>query len=122
MMTGIVNERNQAMLWVQVRGAKTTSEVEAVLDTGFNGFLTLSASVVAELGLTLLDAVPTMLATGDEVLLSVFGATVEWDGQERQIFVLEAEGDALLGMALLENQRVTLEVRAGGRIGIEALA
>jgi predicted aspartyl protease len=50
MMTGIVNVDLEAVLRLSVRDAAGHShDVEAVIDTGFNGFLTLPPALVAAL-------------------------------------------------------------------------
>jgi predicted aspartyl protease len=51
MMTGTVNAFHEAILRVSVRGPEGKErEVEAVVDTGFDGSLTLPPHLVAELG------------------------------------------------------------------------
>ena len=52
MMTGQVNAYREAVVSLVVRGpANVGREIDAVVDTGFNGFLTLPASLIHELGL-----------------------------------------------------------------------
>ena len=50
MIEGFVNANLEAVVNVPIRGpAGQTREVEAVIDTGFNGFLTLPPSLVVEM-------------------------------------------------------------------------
>lgn len=62
MMTGLVTAGREAILRVPVRGTRGQEvPVEAVVDTGFNGFLTLPARLIADLALpfaTVTRAVP----------------------------------------------------------------
>jgi predicted aspartyl protease len=52
MIPGAVNGNLEATIRLQVRGpGGQEQEVEAVIDTGFNGFLTLSPGLVRRLGL-----------------------------------------------------------------------
>jgi predicted aspartyl protease len=49
MMTGIVNNDLEALLRIRMQDSSGQSqEVEAVIDAGFNGFLTLSQALCAD--------------------------------------------------------------------------
>ena len=53
MIEGFVNARYEPVISIPVQGLSGQErEIEAVVDTGFNGFLTLPPALVAELGLT----------------------------------------------------------------------
>ena len=52
MIPGVVNSNLEATVRLVVRGSgDREQEIEAVIDTGFNGFLTLSPALVRQLGL-----------------------------------------------------------------------
>lgn len=122
MITGIVTANREAVIHVLVRGARgQEAQVEAVIDTGFTGFLTLPAGLIATLALSFAGTTRAALADGSEVSMDVFEATVLWDNQERRVVVLAGEAVALVGMALLFGYRVTLDVKDGGAVRIEAL-
>jgi clan AA aspartic protease len=123
MISGVVTSNREATIRVLVRGARgQEAEVEAVIDTGFTGFLTLPARLIANLVLSFTGTTRAALADGSEVAMDVFEASVLWDDLERDVVVLAAEGVALVGMALLSGYRVTLEVEGGGSVRIEALS
>lgn len=92
-----------------------------MVDTGFNGFLTLPLPQIARLGFPYEGAADVILGDGETVRLDTFAATVLWEGQAREGIVLAAEGSPLVGMALLTGSRVTLEVEDGGLVTIERL-
>ena len=52
-----------------------------MVDTGFNGYLTLPSAFVAELGLALLGNAQAELANGSWDDFDVYGVSVLWDGQ-----------------------------------------
>jgi hypothetical protein len=54
--------------------------------------------------------------------MDVFESTVHWDRRPRVIAVDETDGVPLLGMALLEGCKLTMQVRPGGQVRIEPLA
>jgi clan AA aspartic protease len=123
MISGVVTSDREATIRVLVRGARgQEAEVEAVIDTGFTGFLTLPARLIANLVLSFAGTTRAALADGSEVAMDVFEASVLWDDLEHDVVVLAAEGVALVGMALLSGYRVTLEVESGGSVRIEALS
>jgi clan AA aspartic protease len=75
--------------------------VEAVIDTGFTGHLTLPPEVVRSLGLLPQGFVEVELADGTTTALGVFGARVLWRSRQRPVPVYEAGGGPLIGMSLL---------------------
>ena len=120
MITGRVNADEEAVIVLVVRGPDQQEvEIECVIDTGYNGTLALSPEVIQVLVLPPRGSRLVMLADGNEVILSVFQAVIAWDGQEREVQVLEAEGGSVLGMALLRGYRLTVDVEDGGLVTIE---
>jgi len=120
MMTGRVTARREATLRLAVMGpAHRQHAVDAVLDTGFNGFLTLPSHVVQTLQLPFVGHRRATLGDGSIVVLDLYLATVLWHEQEREVLVLQADGEALVGMALLYGSRVVLYVVDDGDVLIE---
>ena len=119
MIEGSVNARLEAVVRLSLRGPQGPErEVDAVIDTGYNGYLTLPPSLVAALELPYLLSSGARLADDTEVGFSVHGVTVLWDGRSRRIEA-DAVGSApLVGMALLEGHDLSVQVREGGRVVI----
>jgi clan AA aspartic protease len=121
MMTGIVTANREAVLSLKVQDVNgVMQEIETVVDTGYNGFLTLPADFVAALGLIAYGQRLVTLGDGQDVLLQVYEATVVWDDAPRLVQVLATDGDAVLGMSLLYGYRVIMDVVDGGLVTIEA--
>ena len=117
MIEGIVNADLEAIVTVPVSGpAGQVHNVEAVIDTGFNGLLTLPSALVSELGLPYVTKSRATLANGSEDICDVHGATVLWDSQPRHIRVDAADTTPLVGMALLEGHDLHIDVHNGGRV------
>ena len=93
----------------------------AVIDTGFNGWLTLPASIISDLGLTYRGRRPAVQANGEAQLFPIYGALVSWDGKHRAVLVHQAEGMPLVGMGLLNGSRFIMDTWEGGDIIIEAI-
>lgn len=95
--------------------------VEAVVDTGFNGFLTLAPATIAQLGLAFSGSTRVVLGDGAAAELSVYEAVVELAGRSSAAEVLETAGGALLGMSLLRNVQLRVNVVPDGDVSIEPL-
>ena len=121
MILGAVNDAYEAVISLTVQGPSGQSrEVEAVIDTGFTGFLSLPPALAAELGLPYLTDESAFLADGSLVNFSVHDATALWDGQPRRVYAHLADATPLVGMAMLDNQDLSIQVRDGGRVIIQA--
>ena len=121
MIQGVVTAAYEAVVSLTVRGpAGQTQDVEAVIDTGFTGFLTMPPGVVVELGLPFVNIGQVTLADGSEATLNVYGATVLWDGEPRYIRVYAADTTPLVGMRLLDSHNLNIDVENGGRVVIQA--
>ena len=123
MIEGVVNSAYEAVIPLSLRGpAGQAREVEAVIDTGFTGFVTLPPALVADLGLVFMGASEATLADGSEVSFDAYDVTVLWEGQPRDVLIDEADTTPLVGMLLLDMHDVSIQVRSGGRVLIEAIA
>lgn len=77
MISGYVSTAREAIIRVAVRGAESREEsIDAIIDTGFDGFLTLPSSVVSVLALPFAGATRAALGDGREVSLDAFEAVV----------------------------------------------
>ena len=122
MISGVVNAHAEATIRLPVRAADgREQEIEAVLDTGFNGSLTLPPAIIASLGLPWRTRGSVMLTNGTEDQCDIYTATVIWDGRQRNILVEAADTDPLIGMALLYGHDVRMQVIEGGSVIIQTL-
>lgn len=121
MISGVVSTDYEAVIRLEVQGpAGQKREVDAVVDTGYNGFLTLPPRLITALGLVLQGRGRATLANGREDLFDIYEITVLWDSQLRQIETDAADTTPLVGMALLNGYDLHIEVAVGGRITIAA--
>lgn len=88
MITGVVNANREATIRLAVIGPSgQQQEIEAIIDTGFSGFLTLPPALVMALRLPWLCRQPGILADGSVEVFDVHTATVLGDGQPRAVEV-----------------------------------
>lgn len=120
MMTGTVLD-NRAYVTLLLSGLGGQGNVEFALDTGFTGVTTLPPAVCKALALPLARYQPSFLADSSSILLEVYIATLQWDGEERDVEVLALEGAPLIGMTLLKGYEVRMQVMDGGLVTIERM-
>ena len=123
MIEGVVNAAREAVVPLTVASPEgRTHPIDAVIDTGFNGFLTLPAALVSELRLPFVARSRATLANGSEDFFDIHNAVVIWDGQARQVLTDVADTDPLAGMSLLDGHSLFVEVEEGGRVAIQPTA
>jgi clan AA aspartic protease len=121
MMQGVVNQSCEAILPLVVKSNTLTQLVDAVIDTGFSGFLTLPADIIATLDLSWKGRDVATLGDGSSCIFDVYIAIVIWDGQYRTIDINESATMPLIGMQLLRGYDLRIQTIEGGSVAIEAL-
>ena len=122
MIVGAVNNFREAVVSLAVGGPRgQRHEIEAVIDTGFTGSLSIPSAIITLLNLPFRRRGRAVLANASETIFDVYEATVIWDGHPHRVSVDAAETDPLVGMSLLSGYRLTVEVISGGRVLIEPL-
>lgn len=122
MITGKVTVNREAVIVLGIIDSrKQTQQLEAAIDTGFNGYLTLPSHLINRFELQLAGNRRATLADGNVVVLDMYLAKVLWHNQEREALVLQVDGGPLVGMSLLYGNRVTLDVVDGGDVIIDVL-
>jgi clan AA aspartic protease len=115
MIRGVVNARREAVIPLRVKGpGGIETSVDAVVDSGYTGSLTLSAATVAALGLVRQSGGSATLADGSSRPFDIYAAEVEWDGVWRAILVSAVGAESLLGMRLLVGHTLRIDVVPGG--------
>jgi clan AA aspartic protease len=117
-----VNSDLEATIRLIVRGADGHKRrITAVIDTGFDGWLSLPSAVIADLGLNWDRQSYVILADGSEVLFDMYLGVVVWNRRRRLIAIDEAETTPLVGTALLADFAMTARFRPRGRVTITPL-
>jgi clan AA aspartic protease len=122
MIHGVVTLRREATLPLVVGNSNGQRQlIDTVIDTGFDGFLSLPSEMVNRLELPWTISHTATLGDGSETLFDFYTGTVIWDGQYRTIDIAESETEPLLGMAMLCGYRLQVDNVEGGIVTIEAL-
>ena len=117
--SGIVTASLDPVIEIEVsNGIGLRERIEAVVDSGFNDFVSLPKSVAEDLSLISTDPILVELADGNVVETPTFIGRVLWDGAEQIIRVQQGEGRPLVGMVLLLEHRITIDVHYNGAVRI----
>jgi clan AA aspartic protease len=123
MIAGIVTVDREAVIELDVESAKGGSRrIRAVVDSGYTGFLTLPARTIAKMGLPFRGVRLGRLADGSQAEFEMFVASIRWHSDLRRILVAQAGGAPLVGMSLLQGNRLTMDAVNGGSVRIEQLS
>ncbi len=121
MITGVVKS-DEARIRLKLKGRwGREREVEAVIDSGFTGALTLPPALIASLGLRWQSVDQAILGDGSTCVFRMFLGKLVWDGKVRSVLIAEAGADTLVGMRLLKGYELKMEVRARGKVTIKRL-
>jgi len=121
MIVGIVRAR-EALIRLRVRGlGGRQEEIEAVVDSGYTGWLTLPPTMVSALRLRWLTVSRGVLADGSTSEFDVYQAKVVWDARIREVFVDVFDAIPLVGMSLLRGYEYKMQVRERGKVTIKPL-
>jgi clan AA aspartic protease len=119
---GCVNDALEATIRVIVQDASGRAhEIEALIDTGFNGFITLPVKLIRTLGLTWLFRQQGELADGRIETFEVYQATMIWGESPTTVEVEAVNAAPLVGMGVLNGHSLKIDVTIGGQVAIEKL-
>lgn len=93
--------------------------LEAVVDTGFSGALSLPESSVVELGLDYRGDRPITLADGQTHFKRTYLAGLLWHGQPIDVRAHMMGDKPMVGVALLSPCHLTIDLWDGGAVVIE---
>ncbi|MBL8206390.1 MAG: clan AA aspartic protease [Blastocatellia bacterium] len=119
MMTGHVNINLEAVLPLSIFGADGEKhEIEAIIDTGYSGFLALPDAFLALLDLTPSGSEQLTLADGSVINTDIYEVIILWEGQPQKLQVDALASESLVGMALLKGYDIHIRAVVGGTVTI----
>jgi clan AA aspartic protease len=122
MIAGSVNEYRVPTVDLEVQGPTGNRErFEFIVDTGYDGLLSLHSAIAAELKLQKFATGRAVLADGSESDFETYQGFVVWDGELRPLVIDVVDSVPLLGMGLLEGHELRLQAIADGALQITPL-
>lgn len=118
----VTEHGSEPVIGIRVLGGNDLEmEVEAVVDTGFTGELTLPHGTIERLELASAGTRDATLADDHTVDVAAYDAEVLWHERTVRIEALATSGAPLVGMELLRGSELRVEATPGGRVRIEEL-
>jgi clan AA aspartic protease len=96
-------------------------KIECVVDTGFEGFLTLPTAVVEDLDLPYLAPIDANLADNSRIVTNVHQGVILWNGVQRVVPILAMGRRPLIGTALLEDYHLSVDFCEGGTVLVDEI-
>ncbi|BAZ10538.1 hypothetical protein NIES4071_23610 [Calothrix sp. NIES-4071] len=92
-----------------------------VIDTGFNGYLTLPPQAVRAMSLPPSASIPGTLADGSQVSFSIHLTTIVWDNVEKIVPILASGNKPLLGTAMMQGYHLEIDFEDNGLVSLEKI-
>ena len=109
MIIGFVNESDEPVIEVKLDLGKEKRAVNAVIDTGFNGYISVPKKLIDESDWDFLGIEEYELASGELMRERVFLGRIEIGTEKLAVFILSSNSsDALIGTKLLKNRLLTI--------------
>lgn len=118
-MTGYVDVVRRPFVSIVLRGGFGSHRLEAMVDTGFNGYIAVPESLPHRLGLPRQGNIISRVGDGRVRRLPTFIGEVDWlSGAYRCQFIAAGLSHALVGTALLTDQTLTIDFGPGKTVEI----
>jgi clan AA aspartic protease len=122
MISGIVTSNNEASIRFHIAdGSGQSQPIDAIIDTGFAGFMSLPITNVAVLGVPWIFRDRVQLIDGRVILVDIFSAIAIWNGKTRMINVQALGTYNLIGMRMLAAHDLQMRIVDGGTVMIDAV-
>lgn len=108
-------------LSLSLPGLAGSLSVEFIVDTGFDGELALPGFLLRELDVAYVGDHPILLADGTERARPAYRTRLDWQGRLRSTEIMLLEGVPLLGVQLLAQNHLQVEMTDGGEVIVEPL-
>jgi len=107
---GYVNEYGQTIIKIKVKGTKAEVEVEAQIDTGFDGEICLPIPIAIQLGLELSGDLWIELADGTRKKELIFIGSIIWECKEKEVkIILTNFQQTLIGTGLFQGKILEID-------------
>src|SRR5262245_61379031 len=113
------HEDHHPRVTIQLPSESGLVEVEVIVDTGFDGDLTLPIFLLRRAAASRAFTTLRSMADGSLSECDVYLLSIEWNGEIRRAEVLNFEHNPLLGTNLLEGCSLRVHLEPGGEVVIE---
>ena len=118
MIFGVWRDRFPRLV-LTLPGLDGPQEIEFVIDTGFDGEISLPEALVRRLNTTILETRFVQLAGGFHQRYYSYEMALDWNGEQQLVEVLTLDGNPLLGNGLWQSMLLQAENSEGGEVSLE---
>ena len=93
--------------------------IEFVLNTGFEGELSIPSTLISDLNTNFVTNRDILLADGSVRLTPLYEILLDWNDDIRSTEIIVLEGRPLLGTLLLEGSHLQIDMNNGGEVVID---
>ena len=112
MLEGTVNKNDEPIVSISLDLKDSPSRYPAVVDTGFNGYLSVPQKLANKSNWYFLGYEEYEIATGENVRQKVYLGKIIFDGKEMDSYILTSKSkDILIGTKLLKGRILTVDFR-----------
>ena len=112
MLKGKVNRHGEPLVAISLILRQRPVRFSAVLDTGFNGYLSVPAHVLTRSSWQLIGTETYEIATGALVAQEVYLGEIIFDGDRSMVYAVATNAqDVLIGTKLLRTKVLTIDLR-----------
>lgn len=109
MVRGSVNANDEPVIPIEVQFKRKLHKFKAVIDTGFNGYLSIPAPLIVRSSWKELGVEEYELASDERMVACVFPGCIRFDGERMDVPVLSTKsGDILIGTKLLKGKELVI--------------
>src|SRR5262245_21930568 len=99
MILGVVDANLQVTVRLYIEDVSgQTHPIDAIIDTGFSGFLSIPSAQIASLGLPWITRDQVLLGDGTIQWFDIYFSSIIWDTQSRSVRVYAINTNPLVGM------------------------
>jgi predicted aspartyl protease len=120
-LRGTVEPTGDPTVVVRVRANSLIIQTRPIVDTGFNGAVSLDVEDVRSLRLTPIAEVRYRLADGSYAESNVYDVEIEWLGVWKRVEAVETSDGALVGTQALFGHRLVVDFVPGGQVQVAPL-
>lgn len=121
MPSGFFTSDFEPVIELEVVGPDGARSFDAIIDTGFNGGITLPLNWIEDLSLSQAGDQQMVLADGSLTATPLFDAYVIFDGTAYDVVVAGASGKPLAGTNLFRGFSLYVEFQTNGSVELERL-
>jgi clan AA aspartic protease len=93
-----------------------TMKIQALIDTGYDGFLALPLPIIETLELDWDRNVNATLADGTSASFGVYRGDVDWDGERITVYIDAAVPMPMIGMGMMQGYDIHIRNQVGGPV------